>query len=194
MISQINESVYALARICLQPPYSYTCAESYLLHVIEDHFCFYLLQDRNVSDCRLPNLVSSNPDNLRRDQLCLSTICEAAAFLHCPAPLSQVRIQPQNRLLSVRRKKALFVSPSPDTALKRAKGIYETPKKCRVEKTGEIFRNLPFFRRLACQRAVFLVRIDFDHTTLGITTKPMHIALFSKPSRDYLFLDRPLPW
>ena len=39
-----------------------------------------------------------------------------------------------------------LVSPSPDTASKRAKGIYETPKKCRVEKTGEISRNLPFSR------------------------------------------------
>ena len=57
-------------------------------------------------------------------------------------PLSQVRIQPQSRLLLGRRKKALFVSPSPDTASKRAKGIYETPKKCRVEKTGEISRFL----------------------------------------------------
>ena len=80
-------------------------------------------------------------------------------------PLSQVRIQPQSRLLSGRRKKALFVSPSPDTASKGAKGIYETPEKFRVKKTGEISRNLPFFRRLACQTAVFLVRIDFDHTT-----------------------------
>lgn len=71
VISQINESVYALVRNCLQPPYSYTCAESYLLHVIEDYFCFYLLQDRNMSDCRLPNFVRSNPDNLRRDQMCL---------------------------------------------------------------------------------------------------------------------------
>ena len=43
-------------------------------------------------------------------------------------------------------KKALFVSPSPDTASKRAKGIYETQKKFRVEKTGEISRNLPFSR------------------------------------------------
>ena len=99
-----------------------------------------------MSDCRLPYLVSSNPDNLMRDQMCLQTICEAAAFSHCPAPLSQVRIQPQSRLLSGRRKKALFVSPSPDTASKRAKGIYETPKKFRVEKTGEISRNLPFSR------------------------------------------------
>ena len=71
---------------------------------------------------------------------------ERKAFSHCPAPLSQVRIQPQSRLLSGRRKKALFVSPSPDTAPKGAKGIYETPKKCRVEKTGEISRNLPFSR------------------------------------------------
>ena len=69
-----------------------------------------------------------------------------ADFSHCQALLSQVRIQPQNRLLSGRRKKALFVSPSPDTASKRAKGIYETPKKCRGEKTGEISRNLPFSR------------------------------------------------
>ena len=38
------------------------------------------------------------------------------------------------------------MSPGPDTASKRAKGIYETPKKCRVEKTGEISRNLPFSR------------------------------------------------
>ena len=66
--------------------------------------------------------------------------------MHCPAPLSQVRIQPQSRLLSGRRKKALFVSPSPDTASKRAKGIYETPRKFRVEKTGEISRNLRFSR------------------------------------------------
>ena len=71
---------------------------------------------------------------------------ERKAFSHCPAPLSQVRIQPQSRLLSGRRKKALFVSPSPDTASKRAKGIYETQKKFRVEKTGEIYRNLPFSR------------------------------------------------
>ena len=78
--------------------------------------------------------------------MCLQTICEAVAFSHCPAPLSQVRIQPQNRLLSGRRKKTLFVSPSPDTASKRAKGIYETPKKCRVEKTGEISRFLAFSR------------------------------------------------
>ena len=28
----------------------------------------------------------------------------------------------------------------------------------------------------------------------GITTKPMHTALFSKSSRAILFLDRPLPW
>ena len=94
----------------------------------------------------MPNFVSSNPDNLRRDQTCLQTICKAAAFSHCQTPLSQVRIQPQSRLLSGRRKKALFVSPSPDTASKRAKGIYETPKKLRVEKTGEISRNLPFSR------------------------------------------------
>ena len=38
------------------------------------------------------------------------------------------------------------MSPSPDTTSKGAKGIYETPKKCRVEKTGEISRNLPFSR------------------------------------------------
>ena len=119
---------------------------------------------------------------------------ERKAFSHCPAPLSQVRIQPQNRLLSGRRKKALFVSPSPDTASKRAKGIYETPKKCRVEKTGEIFRNLPFSRLLARQTALFIVRIDFDHTTWGITTKPMHTALFSKSSRAILFLNRSFPW
>ena len=100
----------------------------------------------------------------------------------------------QNRLLSGRRKKALFVSPSPDTASKRAKGIYETPKKCRGEKTGEIFRNLPFSRLLARQRALFIVWIDFDHTTWGITTKPMHTALFSKSSRAILFLNRSLPW
>ena len=37
------------------------------------------------------------------------------------------------------------MSPSPDTASKRAKGIYETPKKFRVEKTGEISQNLRFF-------------------------------------------------
>ena len=67
-------------------------------------------------------------------------------FSHCQTPLSQVRIQPQSRLLSGRRKKALFVSPSPDTASKGAKGIYETPKKFRAEKTGEISRNLPFSR------------------------------------------------
>ena len=53
---------------------------------------------------------------------------------------------PEERLLSGRRKKALFVSPSPDTASKGAKGIYETRKKCRAEKTGEISRNLPFSR------------------------------------------------
>ena len=94
----------------------------------------------------MPNFASSNPDNLRRDQTCLQTICKAAAFSHCQTPLSQVRIQPQSRLLSGRRKKALFVSPSPDTASKRAKGIYETPKKCRAEKAGEISRNLPFSR------------------------------------------------
>ena len=38
------------------------------------------------------------------------------------------------------------MSPSPDTASKRAKGIYETPKKFRGEKTGEISRNLPLSR------------------------------------------------
>ena len=38
------------------------------------------------------------------------------------------------------------MSPGPDTASKRAKGIYETPKKFRVEKTGEISRNLPLSR------------------------------------------------
>ena len=35
-----------------------------------------------------------------------------------------------------------FAGASPDTASKRAKGIYETPKKCRVEKTGEISRQI----------------------------------------------------
>ena len=39
-----------------------------------------------------------------------------------------------------------FAGSNPDTASKRAKGIYETPKKCRGEKTGEISRNLPFSR------------------------------------------------
>ena len=63
----------------------------------------------------------------------------------------------QNRLLSGRRKKALFVSPSPDTASKSAKGIYETPNKFRDEKTGDIFRNLPFSRLLARQTALFIV-------------------------------------
>ena len=38
------------------------------------------------------------------------------------------------------------MSPSPDTASKRAKGIYETQKKFRVEKSGEISRNLPLSR------------------------------------------------
>ena len=39
-----------------------------------------------------------------------------------------------------------FAGSNPDTASKRAKGIYKTPKKCRGEKTGEISRNLPFSR------------------------------------------------
>ena len=38
-------------------------------------------------------------------------------------------------------------------------------KKAGTKKTGEISRNLPFFRRLACQTAVFLVRINFERTT-----------------------------
>ena len=75
---------------------------------------------------------------------------ERKAFSHCQTLLSQVRIQPQNRLLSGRRKKALFVSPSPDTALKRAKGIYEAPKKFRAEKAGEISRNLRFLLIFFC--------------------------------------------
>ena len=48
---------------------------------------------------------------------------------------------------------------------KSAKWIGIFPKKSRDEKTGEISRNLPFSRRLARQTAVFIVRIDFDHTT-----------------------------
>ena len=55
------------------------------------------------------------------------------------------------------------MSPSPDTASKRAKGIYETPKKCRVEKTGEISRNLPFSRfsslgsKLTCHHVLYIL-------------------------------------
>ena len=49
-----------------------------------------------------------------------------------------------NKLITIRS--FGLVSPSPNTASKRAKGIYETPKKFRVEKTGEISRNLPFSR------------------------------------------------
>ena len=49
-----------------------------------------------------------------------------------------------NKLITIRFFGLL--SPSPDTASKRAKGIYETPKKFRLEKTGEISRNLPFSR------------------------------------------------
>ena len=78
-------------------------------------------------------------------------------------PLSQVRIQPQNRLLSGRRKKALFVSPSPDTASKRAKGIYETQKKCRVEKTGEISRNLPFSLVFSCGSILTTQHVSTGH-------------------------------
>ena len=48
---------------------------------------------------------------------------------------------------------------------KIAKWIGIFPKKSRDEKTGDISRNLPFSRRLARQTAVFIVRIDFDHTT-----------------------------
>ena len=54
----------------------------------------------------------------------------------------------QNRLLSGRRKKALFVSPSPDTASKRAKGIYDTLKNSgtkKREKSFEISRFLAFW-------------------------------------------------
>ena len=60
-----------------------------------------------------------------------------------------------------------FAGPSPDTASKRAKGIYETPKKLRVEKTGEISRNLPFSRfsssgsKLTCHH-VMCVRFRCD--------------------------------
>ena len=55
------------------------------------------------------------------------------------------------------------MSPSPDTASKRAKGIYETSKKCRVEKTGEISRNLPFSRfsssgsKLTCHHVLYIL-------------------------------------
>ena len=48
---------------------------------------------------------------------------------------------------------------------KIAKWIGIFSKKSRDEKTGEISRNLPFSRRLARQTALFIVRIDFDHTT-----------------------------
>ena len=53
-----------------------------------------------------------------------------------------------------------FAGSNPDTASKGAKGIYETPKKLRVEKTGEISRNLPFSRfsssgsKLTCHHAL----------------------------------------
>ena len=57
-------------------------------------------------------------------------------------PLSQVRIQPQSRLLSGRRKKALFVSPSPDTASKRAKELRKNAGSKKREKYLEISRFL----------------------------------------------------
>ena len=75
-----------------------------------------------------------------RQQVCGLTVRVTAN----PAELEQI----QNFRTDCFREdaKALFVSPSPDTASKRTKGIYETPKKCRAEKTGEISRNLPFSR------------------------------------------------
>jgi len=87
-----------------------------------------------------------------RQQVCGLTVRVTAN----PAELEQI----QNFRTDCFREdaKALFVSPSPDTASKGAKGIYETPEKFRVKKNGRNLSKSPVF-------SCFLVRIDFDHTT-----------------------------
>ena len=100
----------------------------------------------------------------------------------------------QNRLLSGRRKKALFVSPSPDTASKRAKGIYDTLKNSGTKKretSFEISRFLAFWlaKRLFSSCGSILT------TQHGVSLQNRCTPhFFSKSSRAILFLDRPLPW
>ena len=81
-----------------------------------------------------------------RQQVCGLTVRVTAN----PAELEQI----QNFRTDCFREdaKALFVSPSPDTASKGAKGIYETPEKFRVKKNGRNLSKSPVF-------SFFLVRI-----------------------------------
>ena len=58
-----------------------------------------------------------------------------------------------------------------------------------TKKTGEILRNLPFFRRLACQTAFFIVRIDFDRTVWqgqkDSNPRPMVLETSTLPAELY---------
>ena len=66
-------------------------------------------------------------------------------------------------------------------------------KKSRDKKREKSFEISRFFRRLACRMAVFLVRINFERTTWGITTKPMHTALFFKIEPGYFVFGQTSP-
>ena len=90
-----------------------------------------------------------------------------------------------NKLITIRFFGLL--SPSPDTASKRAKGIYETPKKKQGRKNGRNLSKSPVF-------SCFLVRIDFDHTTWqgqqDLNPRPTVLETATLPTELYPYASR----